>query len=137
MVLKRNIKRAMAMSVSVCLACASIAPSIATACEGASIELEEGGKGKLQVSKANGFEGKVHSGGPAPAKNIKVKYEGNFGNGITLNEPACNGLLELAVGLDCFVKILCTSGAKIGDTGELIVEGSNFVSLRRELECVA
>jgi hypothetical protein len=118
-----------------CLIGASILPSVAIACEGAGLEWE-GSKEVVplfQVSKANGFKAMAKNIGPAEAKKLKVKYNGEFED----NASQCNGLANLAVGNSCEVKIKCKAGAVIGNKGEVFVEGENFATLNAQLECVA
>jgi hypothetical protein len=135
MTLKGSSKRPSLVGlVTMCLVCASILPSVAIACEGASLEWE--GKEALplfRVSKANGFRTRARNTGANEARRLRVRYEGEFED----NASECNGLAGLAVGASCEVKIKCKAGAVIGNLGKVFVEGENFPALSADLECVA
>lgn len=130
----RTQRRSVVALVTMGLVCASIVPSGAIACEGASLEWEGKEKAPLfQVSKANGFKTGVTNTGPNEAKKLTVSYVGEFED----NASPCNGLAKLAVNAKCEVRIKCKATAKIGDKGEVSVKGENFADLDAKLECIA
>lgn len=134
MTLRRNIKRCLAAIVSVCLACASIAPNVASACEGGGLEWE-GSKGKtevplFQVSITKGKKEQIINSGVFPATNLIVRYEGEFED----NASKCDGLEELQPFHTCEVKIKCGNEKALG---KVFVEGEPFLVTSAKLECVA
>jgi hypothetical protein len=123
-------RRFLAISLTLCLALASIAPGVAIACEGVDIEVEPN-ETPTRVSSRTGFTGSLHNGSAFNLNEVGLRYPRGFED----NGSECNGLRVWRAGTDC--RLLIRPCRTVGDREQLIIEIMRVDTFMTELECVA